>query len=86
LKDAAAYRWELVEQKLKPFVEARLSSKGSDDDSESCGVAFNNRLKPMRGLLGNAAASDDAALGSAAAFLSLVDKAFAEWDKIVMEK
>jgi len=85
-KDAAAFRWALVEQQLKPFVEARLSSKGANDDKASCGPAFTRRLKPMQGLLASGATTDDAALGSAAAFLSILEKAFAEWDQIVMEK
>src|SRR5207248_4002137 len=85
-KDATAFRWELIEQQIKPFVESRLSSKSADDDKESCGPAFNRRLRPVQALLASGAATDDAALGTAAAYLSTLEKAFAEWDQIVMEK
>jgi hypothetical protein len=85
-KYASAFRWQLIEQQIKPFVEARLSAKGSDDDPASCGPAFSLRLKPVQGLLSTGASTDDAALGTAATFLLILDKAFAEWDQIVMEK
>jgi hypothetical protein len=85
-KAASAFRSGLVEEQMKPFVEARLSSKSADDDSASCGIAFNRRLKPMQGLLPTAATSDDAALGAAAVFLNIIETAFNDWDQIVMER
>ena len=85
-KSAGAFRWQLIEQQIKPFVETRLSAKGSDDDPASCGRAFSLRLKPVHGLLSTGTSADGAALGTAATFLLILDKAFAEWDQIVMEK
>jgi hypothetical protein len=93
-KNATAYRLALIDgyagtpafQGLRPFVEARLSSKSMDDDAASCGPALTKRLKPVQGLLRTGSVSDDAALGAAATFLLIVEKAFAEWDQIVMEK
>ena len=85
-KYAQAFRYGLIEQQLKPFVEARLASKSMDDDSASCGRAFTKRLAPVQGMLGSASTSDDAALAASAAFLLIVEKAFAEWDQIVMDK
>jgi hypothetical protein len=84
-KYAQAFRWALIEQGLKPFVEARLASTGMDDDSASCGRAFARRLEPVQAMLGSASSSDEAALSASATFLLIVDKAFAEWDQIVME-
>jgi hypothetical protein len=85
-KYAVAFRSELIERQLKPFVEERLASKGMDDDPKSCGRAFTKRLVPVQGMLASAAGSDDAALAASATFLLIVSKAFAEWDQIVMEK
>jgi hypothetical protein len=83
---AATYRGELVDRQLRPFIEARLSSKSMHDDAESCGPALTRRLKPMQALLPTAGVSDDAALAAAAVFITIVHKAFAEWDEIVMEE
>lgn len=83
---ADAFRYVLLDQNLKPFVEKRLSSTGMDDDPDSCGYALSKRFKPMQASIGSAASSDDAALNAGATFLLIVDKAFSEWDQIVMEK
>jgi hypothetical protein len=83
---AATYRGELVDRQLRPFIEARLSSKSMHDDAASCGPALTRRLKPMQALLPTAGVSDDAALAAAAVFITIVHKAFAEWDEIVMEE
>jgi hypothetical protein len=40
----------------------------------------------MQALLPTAGVSDDAALAAAAVFITIVHKAFAEWDEIVMEE
>jgi hypothetical protein len=85
-RNATAFREELIDRQLKPFVEARLAARDSDADAESCGPALARRLRPVQPLLGAAAASDDAALGAAATFLVIVEKAFNEWDEIVMER
>jgi hypothetical protein len=84
-KNADTYRYILIEQQLKPFVESRLASKTMDDDSATCGPAFNKRLKPVASLLGSAAGSDESALAAGAEFLNVIATAFAEWDHIVME-
>jgi hypothetical protein len=83
---ADAFRYTLVEQQLKPFVAKRLSAKSMDDDPESCGPALAKRFKSMPAVLSPEASSDESALTAAATFLLTVDKAFAEWDQIVMEK
>jgi hypothetical protein len=56
------------------------------DDSATCGPAFNKRLKPVASQLGSAAASDESALAAGAEFLNIIASAFADWDHIVMEK
>jgi hypothetical protein len=81
-----AFRYVLVEQQLKPFVNKRLSSTNMDDDPNSCGYALSKRFVGMPALLSSAASSDESALTAAATFLLIVDKAFAEWDQIVMER
>jgi hypothetical protein len=85
-KNATAFRSELVDRHVKPFVDARLSARSADDDDASCGPALARRFRPMQGLLGDAAASSDAALGAAATFLTTADRALADWDRIVMER
>jgi len=84
-KIADTYRYILVDQQLKPFVESRLASKTMDDDSATCGPAFNKRLKPVASQLGSAAGSDETALAAGAEFLQVIATAFAQWDQIVME-
>jgi hypothetical protein len=83
-KYADAFRFELVEGQMKPFLQARLASKSQDDDAASCGKAFNERLAPLSSQVGSAAASDDAALGAGAAFLGTIEQALVDWDHIVM--
>jgi hypothetical protein len=84
-KNADTYRYLLINDHLKPFVESRLASKTMDADAASCGPAFNRRLKPVASQLGSAAGSDESALAAGADFLTIVATAFAEWDHIVME-
>ncbi len=84
-KNADTYRYILIDQHLKPFVESRLASKTMDDDSATCGPAFNKRLKPVASQLGSAAGSDESALAAGAEFLNVIATALAEWDHIVME-
>jgi len=85
-KYADAFRHALIEQDLKPFVAKRLSSTSMDDDPNSCGYALSKRFKPMQAMLGSAGTSDESALTAGATFLLTAEKAFAEWDQIVMEK
>ena len=84
-ENADTYRFILIDQHLKPFVEARLASKTMDDDSATCGPAFNKRLTAVASQLGSAAGSDESALATGAEFLNVIATAFAEWDHIVME-
>lgn len=77
-KNADTYRYILIDQQLKPFVESRLASTTMDDDSATCGPVFNKRLKPVASQL-------ESALAAGAAFLNVIATAFAEWDHIVME-
>jgi len=83
-KFAQAFADDIVDGTLKPWIDARLAE--NPDDWVTCGPAMQKRLKPMQGVLGNARGSSDAALGAAAAFLQIAEKAFKEWDKIVVEK
>jgi hypothetical protein len=85
-KYAEAFRYTLVEQQMKPFVAKRLSSTSMEDDPESCGPALSKRFASMPALLSAASASDEAAMTAAATFLITIDKAFDEWNQIVMEK
>jgi hypothetical protein len=79
------FRQVLVEQQLKPFVTKRLSAASMEDDPDSCGPALTKRFAGMPALLSSAASSDESALTAAAAFLLTVDKAFSEWNQIVMQ-
>jgi hypothetical protein len=81
-----AFRLDLIGQHLQPFLEARLAApvKGQTDDL--CPPALRRRFEPLQAMLGPAAGSDEAALMAAATFLLTVDKAFAEWDLVVMDQ
>ncbi len=85
-KYAEAFRFDLVEVQLKPFMDRRLAGKTRDQDVLSCGLELSRRFAPVRATLATAAASDAAALAAGAGFLLTVDKAFTDWDRIVMSK
>jgi hypothetical protein len=76
----------MIEMELKPFIERRLVGKTRDQDVDSCGLELSRRFAPVRAMLGSAASSDETALAAGAAFLLTVDKAFTDWDQIVMSK
>ena len=57
-----------------------------NEDSDICGPALTNRFKPLFPLLGQDVKTDDAALKAAAAFLSIVGRAYDEWDEIVISE
>lgn len=83
---ADAFRWDLVAMQLKPFLDRHLAGTSRDQDVFSCGIELSRRFAPVRAMLGTAGDSDAAALAAGAAFLLTVDKAFTDWDKIVMSK
>ena len=85
-KYAEAFRFDLVEMQLKPFMDRRLAGTTRDQDVLSCGLELSRRFAPVRATLATAAASDAAALAAGAGFLLTVDKAFTDWDRIVMSK
>lgn len=83
-KFAQGFAYDLIDTTLKPWIDARLAE--DPQHWVTCGPALQKRLKPMQNVLANARGSSDAALGAAAAFLQIAEKAFQEWDKIVVEK
>jgi hypothetical protein len=85
-KYAAADRWELIDQILKPYFVKLFGSGGKQDDEGSVGLRA--RLRAIVPLVDSAgrSGSDTAALEAGTVFLETVKVAFEEWGKVVLAK